>query len=83
MKDYRKLYYQKNKDTIKDTFKKYISENNPYDKITCPDCNSQTVKCSFSKHRKSKKCILSRNNKLIQSLDNNINSDNEDNLLIN
>jgi hypothetical protein len=54
IKQYRKNYYQKNKQKIQDNFKKYCLIHDPYEKILCIECNKKISRCSLSKHNKTK-----------------------------
>ena len=80
MQQYKKQYYETNKEKIKDYYKKWLELNDPYEKIECPECKSLINKCSISKHKKTQKCIKSRNKNNIECLELEINSDSELNI---
>jgi hypothetical protein len=80
MQQYKKQYYETNKQKIKDYYKKWLETNDPYEKIECAECKSLINKCSMSKHRKTKKCIKTKEINNMQSLELEINSDSELNL---
>jgi hypothetical protein len=55
IKQYRKAYYEKNKEKIKENFKRYCSNGyDPYEKVLCIECDKKISRCSLSKHNKTK-----------------------------
>ena len=51
--EYRKQYYAKNQEKIK---------NRMYEKLQCPCCESIVSRCNFPKHQRTKTCVSKKEN---------------------
>lgn len=68
-KEYMKEYRKQNKEYIKKYYKNWLEKhNNNVDVVTC-ECGCKIVKCSISRHRKTKKHKKWEESKLIKAID--------------
>jgi hypothetical protein len=70
IKKYSQVYYELNKDRMKQNARKYYQDNRDklLDKITCINCQGRYSLASVSTHLKTKKHLKSMQNELIAEL---------------